>query len=452
VTDSPDETVDDVPAGRASESARSGDVGPGDPGHAAHARRNVRLYPWYAAAIHSYFWLPVFFLYFLEHMPLEQVLRLEAIYYLGVFLLEVPSGYFSDRLGRRPTLLIASVCLVFAYVMFFVADGFAMFVGAQLFLAAGLAFNSGTDTTLHLESLIACGRKEDYAQREAAVARNGILASGLAGLLGGAAGMIGLRYAYGLCIVTGVVAVVLVVLMREPGRSDGKRLPGSGLTRQLCLCFGFLRMPVLAWVFGYYVVMTILNHVPYEFYQPYLKLAMDQRWEQGQGTSFASGVHIAVVMVVASVFASYSVKLRDRIGLGPVLLVATALQTLIILAMGWAIHPLIVLLIVMRSVPRALMSAPINAAVAPRVPRAQRATFLSLMSLAGRLAFAAFLLGLSLLPVAEDGGSGWAELSQKLLIAAAFGGVALIALAMTSGLARSRGAETASDPGADPGD
>lgn len=50
--------------------------------------RNVRLYPWYAVSFHAYFWMPVFVLYFLQHMPLSSVLRLEAIYYLGVVVLE----------------------------------------------------------------------------------------------------------------------------------------------------------------------------------------------------------------------------------------------------------------------------------------------------------------------------------------------------------------------------
>jgi MFS family permease len=38
---------------------------------------------------------------------MSRVLRLEAIYYIAVVILEVPSGYFSDRFGRRQTLLIA---------------------------------------------------------------------------------------------------------------------------------------------------------------------------------------------------------------------------------------------------------------------------------------------------------------------------------------------------------
>ena len=41
--------------------------------------------------------------------PVALVLRLEAIYYVAVVVLEVPSGFFSDVVGRKPTLLISSL-------------------------------------------------------------------------------------------------------------------------------------------------------------------------------------------------------------------------------------------------------------------------------------------------------------------------------------------------------
>ncbi|MDP6484806.1 MAG: hypothetical protein QGH70_13325 [Nitrospinota bacterium] len=86
---------------------------------AAGLERNVRLYPWYAVAFNTFFWMPVFFLYFSAQFSLENVLRLEAVYYAAVVLLEVPSGYFSDTHGRRKTLLVSSAALVFAYALFF---------------------------------------------------------------------------------------------------------------------------------------------------------------------------------------------------------------------------------------------------------------------------------------------------------------------------------------------
>lgn len=391
--------------------------------------RNITLYPWYAGIIHAHFWLPVFFLYFLRHMELAEVLKLEAIYYAGVVLLEVPSGYFSDRFGRRLTLLIANASLLAAYITFFVGDSFPVFAIAQVLLASGLAFNSGTDTSLHYDSLASLGREKEFDGREATASRNSILASGFAGLLGGIAGVWDLRYAYALSALASIVGLGIVLAMREP-RSHEKILVVLGPVEQLKTCGGLLKQRLLAWVFCYYIVMTVLNHVPYEFYQPYIDLALAGRIVLGDGTTLATGIHVGLVMFIAAWFASRSIRLRDKLGLGGVLLTAAALQTLIILVMGLILHPLIIILILARTVPRALMTAPINAAIAPRVNRTQRATFLSIQSLAGRLAFSGWLLILAMVPTSGTDGD-WTSISHRLLASGVLGVAAISSLVAT---------------------
>ena len=74
----------------------------------ASAERNISLYPWYQAATGFLPWMPVFFLYFSATVSLQQAIELGAIYYFAVVLFEVPSGYLSDRIGRRTTLLLAA--------------------------------------------------------------------------------------------------------------------------------------------------------------------------------------------------------------------------------------------------------------------------------------------------------------------------------------------------------
>ena len=156
---------------------------------AAAMSRNVRLYPWYALTSNAYFWMPVFVLYFLEHMSLADVLRLEAIYYIAVVVLEVPSGYFSDRVGRRPTLLISCASHIAACALFFFGASFGVFAVAQCLLAAGIAFNSGTDTSLHFDSLASVERQREYDGREAIAARNCARECRSRGLVGGAVAM-----------------------------------------------------------------------------------------------------------------------------------------------------------------------------------------------------------------------------------------------------------------------
>lgn len=391
------------------------------------AWRNAALYQWYSAVFNAHFWMPIFVLYFLQHMSLSSVLALEAVYYAGIVLLEVPSGYFSDRFGRRLTLMISNVSLVIAYSVFLFGDSFAEFAVAQILLAAGLAFNSGTDTSLHYDSLASIDREDEFDWREAKAARNGLLASGAAGLIGGIAGVFDLRLAYALSCGTALAGLVIVLLMREPA-SHEKRLVAMGPVAQVKTCAAYLGQPTLRWLFAFFVVMTVLNHVPYEFYQPYIALTLPESLLPGNEAPIVTGVHMAIVMLIAAWFAARSIQLRDKLGLRGVLLSAGVLQTIIILSMGLLLHPLVAVLCLLRSVPRALMAAPMNAAIAPRVQQTQRATYLSIQSLAGRLAFSAWLLILAVVPIGQAGEGSWGALSNRLLLSAAIGLIALTCL------------------------
>lgn len=357
----------------------------------AHERA-VRLYPWYAFLSNTYFWMPVFFLFFLTYLPLEQVLLLEAIYYAGVVLLEVPSGYFSDRIGRRVTLIISTLSLVAAYALFFTSSSFLPFAIAQVLLATGLSFNSGTDTSLHYDALAALGREEEYGPREAMVSKLAFYAGALGAVGGGVSALFGLRMAYLLSLIAAAAAFLIVLVMKEPATLEKKLLPPGGFFVQTGRIAARVKHPVIGYVFAFYVLMTVLNHVPYEFYQPYIEHLLATAETDSGMTPLLTGLHVALAMLIASWFAGRSIRLRDQLGLRGVFLLVAGLQTLLIGSMALVTSWVVAVLLLSRSIPRALMTAPINAAVAPLFEKEQRATYFSLQSLAGRLAFSLTLV------------------------------------------------------------
>jgi hypothetical protein len=395
----------------------------------AALERNVRLYPRYQVLLNCYFWMPVFFLYFSSHMSVGEVLRLEAIYYFTVVVLEVPSGYFSDRLGRRRTLFVAAAALAAAYALFFFGRGFAVFAAAQIMLAAGLAFNSGTDTAFHYDSLSALGREAEYGPREARINRLEMIARAVAALAGGAAATWRLGLPYGLAGLATLGMLGTVLRFREPVHAAGEEAQ-RGFVAQLAACLSALRKRALAWLFAFAVLMTVINHVPYELYQPYLDLLIHGRDLRlpGEGTPLVSGVVTAATMLAASWAAGRSIALRDRLGLPVTLLGTTLLQVVIMAAMGILLHEVVLILILLRSVPAAAMQAPLRAAIVPQLERNLRATYLSLQSLAGRLSFAGVLWLLSLAVPGEA--ADWAAISRMSLLCAGGGAVAFVVLAL----------------------
>ena len=388
--------------------------------------RNVRLYPFYMGAARFHCSAAIFYLFFGEFLTLEGLLQLEAIYYVAYVLLEVPSGYFSDRVGRKPTLIISSFALVLSFLLFSIGSTFAVFTLAQILNAVGWTFRSGTDTTLHYDSLVSLGREEEYAAREAIAQRNALAVAAVAAAIGGGLGMIALRAAYVATFLGTFVPLALILLMREPPVHATDPEPAPGFARQLRLCAGLLYRPALGWLSAFFVVMYVLQHVPYMFYQPYIAALLGGV----QSTPLVTGLHTAVALLIGAWAGAKSILVRDQFGVKRALLGAMSVQALLIGIMSLTLHPIVAVLVLLRSLQPALAGVILNAEITPRVPRAQRATYHSLQSLLGRLLFSGTLLGLSLL-----GGAGDANdpdsIQPMLRICSLLGAFCLVALAVT---------------------
>jgi hypothetical protein len=355
-------------------------------------QRNLRLYPWFRAAADGHAWITVFFLYMSQKVPLEQVIELSAIYYLSVFLLEVPSGYFSDRIGRRSTLLIAAAALMTSYSCFIVGAGFAWFAAGQFLLAMGIAMQSGTDTAFHYDSLHALGRQAEYAEREARAEQWGLLMLALATLSGGVLGLVDLRLAYVFSLFSATAMALLVWRFVEPEHALDSSAIAQGFGRVVWDCCLRLRDPVLGWLFLAVIVLYAMAHIVYEFYQPYITLLQLPLLNAASDTPLISGIVISLSMFGGAIGARASIPWQAKLGLMGVLAVAMLLQLGIVAAMAFAASPAVLALVCLRNFPMALVHAPVRAAIAPRIERRQRATYLSLQGLAERLFFALLLL------------------------------------------------------------
>jgi MFS family permease len=369
----------------------------------------------------------VFFLYFQSVLPVDRVLLLEAIYYAGVVVLEVPSGYFSDRVGRKPTLLLAAACWGAACAVFALSSSFGAFVAAQLLLAAGMAFNSGTDTSFLYDSLASIGRGHEIVAQEGRAESLAFVALAVSAIAGGLLAGLDLRLAYALSALSAAVAFGVALLFTEPPARAGAHAP----LRQLRVAGGRLRDPALRWLFVLGVAMTVFEHVPYELLQPTLELmlASFDRPDYALAPP-ASGLLAGVAMAASAVASRQAAALQAKIGVVPALLSAVALQGGVIAAMGLTLHPAVLAIVALRSVPHALIGPVMNGVIHPRIESAVRATYFSLQSLAGRLAFAACLAAASLALGGLDRLSA-SELAVLALSSAAAVALLLLLLVLT---------------------
>lgn len=80
-------------------------------------------------------------------------------------ILEVPTGIFSDRIGRKNTLLIGTFSLNISYLIWFMAGIYnsteLLFIGA-LFRGLSIAMSSGTDDAFVFETMKDIGQTDKY--------------------------------------------------------------------------------------------------------------------------------------------------------------------------------------------------------------------------------------------------------------------------------------------------
>lgn len=360
----------------------------------AELEHNLKLIPILAGLSASAVYAPVLILFVRQHFGVSGVLQLASLSYLFIVVLEVPSGWMSDRLGRVPTLTVAAASWLIAQTCFLLGgDRFVIIALGQFFISAGYAFISGTDVSLHYDTLESLDRGEEYAQRQARVSSIGYLARMATAIAGGVLGFFDLRWAFVAALLFALTQLVVTRLLTEPA-SEGST--ASAFVSQLGECLHYLTNRFMGWLFFYGIALVTLEHVAHTLMQPWLTEALGKEPDELGATPLLSGALLAVVAVVGAVAARHSATLGERFGLVPALVGLGALSAVIVTGMALSFSLIILALIACRSVQGAAAPVLLSAAIAPRTERHHRATLLSINSLAGRLGYGSLLQVLSI--------------------------------------------------------
>jgi len=129
--------------------------------------RNVVLL--YAARLcgNLIFFIPVIVIFFQRQgLSMTQVMVLQTAFALAVVGLEIPSGFFADRVGRRPSIFLGAAAVTAACVVYGTGYGFGQFLIAELLWAVGASLISGADSAILYDTLLALGREKEYQKIE----------------------------------------------------------------------------------------------------------------------------------------------------------------------------------------------------------------------------------------------------------------------------------------------
>ncbi len=160
---------------------------------------------------------------------------LQAVYSLSVALLEIPSGYMADVIGRKKSLLIGSVLGTLGYGIYSTSSGFYGFLAAEIVLGLGGSFISGSDSAMLYESLAAMDKKQWYFRLEGRITSLGHFAETIAALCGGfIAVTLSYRAVYISQTLIAGLAIPAALYLLEPPRAKNIRRPSLGHILAVC--------------------------------------------------------------------------------------------------------------------------------------------------------------------------------------------------------------------------
>ena len=109
-------------------------------------------------------YIPILALYFLS-LPDTNAQQIGL--YIGIgtfagFLLEIPSGYLSDTIGHKFSLIIAKISLLLSTCFFVFGSSLIYFIIGSAFISIGFAFASGTNSAFLHNTLTNLRREEEF--------------------------------------------------------------------------------------------------------------------------------------------------------------------------------------------------------------------------------------------------------------------------------------------------
>ena len=151
-------------------------------------------------------------------LSMKDIMILQAVYSIAIVILEVPSGYLADVIGRKKTLIIGAVFGILGFTTYNFSFGFMGFLVAEIILGIGQSCISGADSAMLYDSLLDRGEEKKYTRFEGRITALGNVAEALAGIVGGLLVGITIRTPYLAQIFVAFIALPAAITLVEPSR------------------------------------------------------------------------------------------------------------------------------------------------------------------------------------------------------------------------------------------
>jgi MFS family permease len=161
--------------------------------------------------------MPIIVIFFQDNgLEMRHIFMLKAINAITVVILEIPSGYMADVLGRKKTLVLGTMLSFAGFVAYSIAHGFWGFAIAELLIGVSMSFISGADSAMLYDTLLHQNKSEQYSKQEGRITAIGNFSEAAAGILGGLLAGISLRLPFIAQAGIAFIGIPAALLLIEP--------------------------------------------------------------------------------------------------------------------------------------------------------------------------------------------------------------------------------------------
>jgi MFS family permease len=248
--------------------------------------------------------MPIIVLFFMNNdLSLIQIASFATVMSTLALLLEIPSGLFADKKGRKKSLIIASCCLLINYVFLFFGDNYIPFLFAAGFLGMANAFWSGANSALLYDTLIQLKKEKEFKKIKGNQFALGMWSFAIASLIGGFLGKINLIIPVAITGIFALFQLFVSFILIEP-KFHKKSLQTTNHIFE-SIKFVFKHKEVKNLIFYSVIIIGFLDGT-FRLFQPYfMSVGIDIKY---------FGIIYMISLIGTGIVAKYSADIEQKIG------------------------------------------------------------------------------------------------------------------------------------------
>jgi MFS family permease len=341
---------------------------------------NLHSYYFYRAFSEALIIGPILVLYMLyKGLNYTEIMLLQSIFSITIMIFEVPTGVIADRISRKFSLLLGTICTIVGLLIYIAGKHFLVFALAEFIFGIGRTLKSGSDSALIYDFLKEKSEESQYHLVESKGTSYSFFVQAFGSLLSGYLYEINKNIPFFISSTLVGLALISVLFIREPKLHTQKmeRSYISHTFKSFKLSFKIKRV---FWLVLFAILITSIYRVSFWLYQPHF-LAVGFR-------PAMFGVLFFVFNIVAALFSRFSHKILGNKRPRNFMMGLSLLFSLSFLLSGVVWSKIGVLFLLLQQMYRGLIAPTTKFYINLEIPSDKRATIISIQSFAGNLSFA----------------------------------------------------------------